>query len=194
MLNAPSVLREGVVYEFIAWPCGYRYTTPLGLRWGKPPTARVYSSTRLYGILRSGGVEKLLLYSPVDPEDFIDSILHTLEEELDQRACRPPRPFTVAVECRPVIASEGPGYIDIECPGTVESGVAVPYTRLYGGIVEALVVASKEGAGVVGREFAEACLQCALYSAERGGRSRALELSDKLQAAIKRLRGAKGLS
>ncbi|MEB2837303.1 MAG: hypothetical protein GSR80_000513 [Desulfurococcales archaeon] len=181
---------DGVVYEFIAVPCGTRYTTPLGLHWGPTPWARVYRSTRLHALIEEGVVERMILYSPLDPRDFILSIIHELDALLGEE-CRPPRPYTVAYECTPRIKESTRDYIDIACPGRLKPGAPAPYTRLYGAIVEALVLASKLGAGVVDEGFARACMQCCKWTLQRvhSGGQEPMALRELLQSALKRLCG-----
>lgn len=190
-----AAMVPGVVYEFIAVPCGYRYTTPLGLRWGRPPTARIYSTTRLYRIV-SEGLDRMLLYSPVDPLDFALSVLHLLEEGGDVAGedCAPLRQYTVAYTCRPEVVRASGEFIEIRClEGALMEGAPVPYTRLYGALVEALVVASKAGAGVMRGGEAASCLSCALWAARRAGRSRFVVVQELLYSAIRRLQGSSGV-
>ena len=182
-------MEDGVVYEFIAVPCGARYTTPLGLRWGPTPWARVYRSTRLYALIKEGVVDRMILYSPLDPRDFILSITHQLDALLEE--CRPPKPYAVAYECTPRIKGGTSDYIDVACPGSLRLGIPTPYTRLYGAIVETLVLASKIGAGVVNEEFARACMQCCRWALQRvhSGGQEHVALQELLRSALKRLCG-----
>lgn len=184
-----SYMIPGVVYEFIAIPCGHAYTTPIGVIWGDSPRIRVYRTTRLYSILSQvrEGVD-IVMYSPVYPEDFALSIIHELDNLIGDE-CIPPRPYMALFKCRAYVEEDFGEYLEARCKGTLKPGVPVPYTRLYGGLVEALVVASKAGAGVINSGEARACLHCSLWAARRGGRSRVVALQRILRAAFERLLG-----
>jgi len=187
-----ELLVEDVVYEFIAIPCGYEYTMPLGLRWGDPPKAKVYEGTGLYSILTSGGVERIVLYSPVDPLDFALSITHELDKEVAGR-CEPPRPYMVMYDCQPHAAIVRDDYIELECPGEIVEGTPLPYSRLYGAIIEILVLASKAGARVLEERFAGNCMQCSEWAARRAGGRAFMDVQEILQAAVKALLGPGGI-
>jgi len=188
-VRVKELLVKGVVYEFIAIPCGHKYTMPLGLRWEDTPRARVYRGTGLYHLITSGGVERILLYSPVNPLDFILSITHELDKELDGE-CEAPRPYTVLYMCKwPRVLVNTKEYVELECPGEMVEGTPIPYTRLYGAIIEFLVTASKVGAGVLEEEFARACMQCSEWAARRAGGGAFMAMQDALQAAVKTLLG-----
>lgn len=188
-----SYMIPGVIYEFIAIPCGHAYTTPIGVIWGDSPRIRVYKTTRLYNILSRArkGVD-IVMYSPVYPEDFALSVTHELDKLIDDD-CTPPRPYMVLFKCKAYVEEYFDEYLEARCEGTLKPGVPVPYTRLYGGLVEALVIASKAGAGVISTEEARACLHCSLWAARRGGRSRVVALQGILQAAFERLLGTTGI-
>jgi hypothetical protein len=191
-LRVKELLVEGVVYEFIAIPCGYRYTMPLGLRWGDPPRAKVYRGTGLYSILKSGNVERIILYAPTNPLDFALSVTHELDKEVGLE-CEPPRPYIVMYNCQPRATVDKGDYIELECPGEIIEGTPIPYSRLYGAIIEILVAASKVGAGVLGGEFASNCMQCSEWAARGAGGRAFMDMQEVLQAAAKALLGSRGL-
>jgi hypothetical protein len=187
-----ELLIEGVVYEFIAIPCGYKYTMPLGLRWGDPPIAKVYRGTGLYSILKSADVERIVLYSPANPLDFVLSITHELDKDVTAE-CEPPRPYMIKYSCWPRVRADREDYIELECPGEIGEGIPLPYSRLYGAIIEILVIASKVGAGVLGGEFASNCMQCSEWAARRAGGRAFMDMQEVLQTAAKTLLGSRDL-
>jgi hypothetical protein len=187
VIQPEQLLIDGVVYEFIARPCvGEPYTTPIGLRWGKPPRIRVYNTTRLYSMLAEHETLDMILYAPAHPEDYALSITHELDA-MKWDGCMPPRPYIVLYRCRARVDRYGDEYLEAACDGTMTPGIPMPYTRLYGSIVEALIIASKAGVGVIGDDAAVGCLRCSLWAALRAGGKKALALRELLQAALERL-------
>ncbi|MCE4621167.1 MAG: hypothetical protein F7B95_01840 [Desulfurococcales archaeon] len=158
-----SYLADGVYYEFIALACNARYTMPLGLKWSKRPVFRVYRGSGLYNILRDGKEEQLLLYAPLDPIDFYDSLMHRLDSELT--GCAPPRDFIVYVSCTPKLLLSNQEYDLYECGNAeVVPGKPVPYTRVYGCLTELLIILTKLEAQVIpgskALEYAENLANC----------------------------------
>ena len=140
---------EGAYYEFVAFPCGGdRYSMPLGLVWG-PNEFYVYRTAGLFRRLGRSGT--LILLSPNDPLAFARSVDHTLELEASwDGGCPRPEPAWGAwYRCEYELRSadgEGASYV---CR-TLErvAGEPPPYSRVYGCLVELLVLLTKARAGV----------------------------------------------
>ena len=140
---------DGVYYEFVALPCGVRYSMPLGVLMGSTPSFRVYSSVGLYRLLRSG-VEEILLLSPRDVRLFWYSIVHSLEDLLKWNSCpEADESLGAWYSCSPILTRSYNGYDVYECRGFRFLGGYPPvYSRVYGCFVELLVLYTKLRAGV----------------------------------------------
>ncbi len=142
---------EGVYYETVAFPCGDRYSMPLGVaRVGGALYFRVFRGAGLLSRLGDGGSLRLLL--PARPEAFLWSLDHRLESmvEWGGDGCPEPDPSWgawVACEARG-LGWEGDAR-SYECVGARHlAGYPPGYTRALGCLVEMLVVITKLEAGV----------------------------------------------
>jgi len=140
---------EGVYYEVVSFPCGYRYSMPLGVsRRGGRLLFRVFRGAGLLGRLGGGG--RLYLLAPSRPEAFLWSLEHRLEESISwSGGCPVPDESLgawVACEARS-LGWEG-GALRYEClePRHL-AGQPPAYSRAMGCLVEMLVVVSKLEAG-----------------------------------------------
>ncbi|MDM7276005.1 MAG: hypothetical protein P3X22_007845 [Thermoprotei archaeon] len=143
---------KGVYYEFIAFPCGHKYSMPLGLLYMEKPRFKVYKGTGLWGLLR-GGVGGLVLLAPRDPLDFYLSLIHSLELEVSwgSDGCPVVDEFKGAwFTCAPRLLASGGDYDEYECSSfTHTGGSPPPYSRAMGCFVELLILLSKARAKVV---------------------------------------------
>ncbi len=147
-----ELLLKGLYYEFIAVPCGSRYTMPLGVYNGVKPMFTVYREAGLYKVLR-GGVDRLFLLAPYDPLLFYESLTHKLESKIEWGGdgC----PITSELlgcwfQCTPKLVIEEAGFDIYECLVFKHvAGVPQPYSRVMGCLVELLVVYTKVKAGVI---------------------------------------------
>ncbi|WP_062661734.1 hypothetical protein [Aeropyrum camini] len=94
---AGSGLPEGVWLEFVAAPCGERYTMPLGvIGSGGAWRFRLYPGVGLVKIAESRGWRvDLRLLAPLDPLAFMESYLHRLEERLSYKSGCPEPDFSL---------------------------------------------------------------------------------------------------
>ncbi len=147
---------EGVWAELIAFPCGYRYTMPLGVmvRGGRQ-VFRLYRGVGLLDIAARSGYKLVLrLLAPRLPHLFVESYFHRLEEKVsweDDGCPRTDVSMGYWFECKAVAERvEGDSYW-FSCDGGLKPlggyGLTV-YNRAYGCIVELLIIHSKLKAGV----------------------------------------------
>jgi hypothetical protein len=129
---------------------------PLGVLWERDPIFKVYKNTGLYEILINEAPNKefkLLLYSPVDPIDYYLSINHDKIIE-NEGPCKPPRPYMMYILCKPKPIKEEEVSNVYLCKNVeVFEGAAQPFTRVYGCLVEMLVVLTKLEAGALDESY-----------------------------------------
>lgn len=149
---------RGVYYEFIAIPCGHRYSMPLGLFFGDSPVFRVYAGADLYKILKLN-VSRLLLLSPVDPLSFYYSLNHSFESSLEWGVDGCPSLNSMLgawYSCTPRLVGESMEFDIYECSSfTYLTGAPPPYTRVMGCFIELLILLTKARAGVLEDSFLE---------------------------------------
>jgi hypothetical protein len=147
-----ELLPKGLYYEFIAVPCGSRYTMPLGVYNGVKPTFTVYRDSGLYRVLR-GGVRELFLLAPYDPLLFYESLTHRLEHVIVWGGDGCPvvsESLGCWFHCTPRLVAEDQGFDTYECSSFKHiAGSPPPYSRVMGCLVELLVVYTKAKAGVL---------------------------------------------
>ncbi len=145
-------LLKGLYYEFIAIPCNFKYTMPLGIYNGVKPIFTVYREAGLYKILR-GSVRELFLLAPHDPIVFYESLVHKLESRIEwgDDDCPKVSEFLGCwFKCYPTLILENRDYDIYECSKfTHVAGVPPPYSRVMGCLVELLVIYTKVKAGVI---------------------------------------------
>jgi len=146
-----ELLPKGLYYEFIAIPCGSKYTMPLGVYNGVKQSFRVYRETGLYSILR-GGAGELFLLAPYDPVLFYESVVHKLESRIEWGGDGCPRVSELLgcwFQCTPKLAMTDPEFDVYECSRFNHvAGAPPPYSRVTGCLVELLVIYTKVKAGV----------------------------------------------
>ncbi len=142
---------SGIYYEFISFPCGKRrYSMPLGIIWAPQPAFYIYKTAGLSRLIDSSGT--LFLLSPSDPLLFLESINHTLELKVafDDNGCPRPSELGSWYRCDYVINYNDNEKVGGVCRSFIPVRLAsVPYTRLYGCLVELLVILTKARAGVI---------------------------------------------
>ncbi len=124
----------------IAFPCGQKYSTPIGLLGGPPWFIRVYKGARLESHFNGC----LILLAPSNPVHFYESLMHRLEKEIDYEG-----PFPQLREdygswfiCSPQLAGSSPEYLLYECD-KIRPIILTPFTgyiRGYGCLVELLII------------------------------------------------------
>ncbi len=144
---------RGVYYEFVAFPCGRKYSMPLGLLYCEKPRFKVYRGTGLWSFLREN-VGDLTLLAPRDPLDFHLSLTHRLESEVSwgPDGCPAVDESRGAwFKCTPSLSASSGDYDEYECSSFAHTGGSPPpYSRAMGCFVELLIILSKARAGVVG--------------------------------------------
>jgi len=162
-----------VFYELIAFPCGARYSMPLGVYSWNPGFFRVYTSTGMARVYRGG---PLLLLAPRDPILFLDSLEHRLEYEVAYASgCPLPEPGLGAwYTCLgvPIAGEAGADWYACVNPRRIGGEPLQAYYRAYGCFVELLVIYTKLVAGAldsVPPGLVEGLQGCVERSA-RGGR------------------------
>ncbi|MCS7106932.1 MAG: hypothetical protein NZ902_02375 [Acidilobaceae archaeon] len=159
---------EDVYYEFIAFPCGVRLSSPLGI-FGR--SFKVYKGTSLWRALPRAS--RLLLLSPLDPLAFYDSVRHELELRVEWEECpRPHERLGAWYSCMPRLLERGELYDVYRCEEFAHiGGTPPPYSRVMGCLVELLVLLTKARVGAVKGylEYARWLTWC-VERASRGGR------------------------
>ncbi|GBF08339.1 hypothetical protein apy_00640 [Aeropyrum pernix] len=146
-------LSEGVWLEFVAAPCGERYTMPLGVMGsGGAWRFRLYPGVGLLSIAESRGWRlDLRLLTPLDPLAYMESYLHRLEERLSYRGgCPEPDPALGSWYACPAVkegVEEGAVWFRCRSLSPLASAPQHPYYRAYGCFVELLIAATKAKAG-----------------------------------------------
>ncbi len=181
-------LPEGVYMETIAVLCKEDrpvWSSPLGFMIvGGEARFRVFRGSMLWRILVEEEYDGYIVaYTPRDPGEFA---LHVLEGGGRVKTCRPEgQPFTI--KCKPELRSVDERAAWFTCKEfEARVGPGMPYTRMYGCLVELAVLASKARARVVGDwalSYARGLVWCVERSEAKGGR-RYGELARRLMQAI----------
>lgn len=161
------MLRD-VYYEFIAFPCGHRLSSPLGLFGG---SFKAYRGTSLWRALPQ--TRRLFLLSPLDPLAFYESVMHQLELRMEWEECpKLDERLGAWYLCTPRLEEEGELYDVYRCEELVHlAGTPPPYSRVMGCLVELLVLLTKARAGAVKGYLEHArWLAWCVERASRGGR------------------------
>ncbi|MGC9071584.1 MAG: hypothetical protein ACP5HK_02665 [Acidilobus sp.] len=187
----------GVYYEFIAVPCGSKVTMPLGLIVGQEPAFYVYKGTSLHERLADEG--RLRLLSPYDPLAFLRSIRHELVAEIRWNNDCPVPEETMGAwyECSYRLWEVDENGKWFTCDGLQRiTGSHLPYTRMYGCLVELLVLLTKARAGVWEDwyiPYAEGLAWCVRRSSR--GVSNYVDAANEVLRELRSMRGgAKGLT
>ena len=188
-----ELLPKGLYYEFIAIPCGTRYTMPLGVYNGARQSFRVYREAGLYSILR-GGARELFLLAPYDPMLFYESVAHKLESRIEWGSDGCPRVSELLgcwFQCTPALAAVNPGFDVYECSRFKHvAGAPPPYSRVMGCLVELLIVYTKVRAGVAMEGYLDYArwLRWCVERASRGD-PRYVSIADLILQDLKRAPG-----
>ncbi|MEN2999657.1 MAG: hypothetical protein ABDH61_03695 [Acidilobaceae archaeon] len=157
-----------IYYEFIAFPCSQRLSSPLGLL-GRD--FKVYKDTSLWRALPRS--RRLFLLSPLDPLAFYESLRHELELQIEWRECpKPDERLGAWYSCAPQLVERGELYDVYRCEELVHvAGSPPPYSRVMGCLVELLVLLTKARAGAV-KGYSEHArwLAWCVERASRGGK------------------------
>lgn len=136
-------------YELIAFVCGRKHSSPIGIFGMERGTFRLYRGTRIGEIMRTA--QKIFLLSPSDPLLFYKSLTHELEAEIawEGECPKPDERLGAWYACEPRLVERREEYDLYEC-GRLEHiiGVPPPYSRTMGCLVELLVILTKVRAGV----------------------------------------------
>jgi len=175
-----------VFYELIAFPCGARYSMPLGVYSWDPGYFRVYHSAGMARLYRGG---PLVLLAPRDPVLYLESLEHRLEREIAYASgCPLPEPRLGAwYSCLGVPLAGEPGADWYACvnPRRIAGELFHAYTRAYGCLVELLVIYTKLLANAIDEVphgLVEGLSRCVERST-RGGR-----LADASQRVVQAIR------
>jgi len=150
--------------EFIAFDCASGAAAPLGVAGAYPGVFRLYEGTRMQRSYRGG---PLMLLAPRDPLAFYEAVRGRAWGLVDEDGgCVVPDPRLGSwYHCVASLAAAGPPYDVYLCPGGPRPVALAPwegYTRVYGCLVELLVVATKALAGApVPKGYAEGLAWCA---------------------------------
>lgn len=187
-------LPEGVYMETIAVLCrGDRpvWSSPLGfVAAGGRVRFRVFRGSMLWRILVEEEYDGYIVaFTPRDPGEFA---LHVVEGGGRVKTCKPSgQPFII--KCKPELKGVDESAAWFNCRELeVRAGQGMPYTRVYGCLVELAVLASKARAGVVedwALSYARGLVWCVERS-EAMGERRYGELARRLMRAVEEaLRG-----
>jgi len=177
-----------VFYELVAFPCGARYSMPLGVYSWDPGYFRVYHGTGMARAYRGG---PLLLLAPRDPLLFLESLEHRLEQRVPYYSGCPfqdPR-LGAWYSCLGVPLARDPGADWYACanPRRIAGEPPHAYTRSYGCLVELLILYTKLLAGALSElppGLVEGLHRCVERSA-RGGRI--VEASRRIVQSIREI-------
>ncbi|AFZ70906.1 Protein of unknown function (DUF447) [Caldisphaera lagunensis DSM 15908] len=140
---------KNIYYEFIAFTCNTRYSMPIGILFKDKPKFYVYKTTRLSKILN----DKSLIYllSPNDPLIYLKSLDHEIENEIKYvNGCPDLDNMGSVYLCYSRFLREDENGIEFECEKFEKiKGENLPYTRVYGCLVEMLILLTKIEANVI---------------------------------------------
>ncbi len=186
---------EDAYYEFVAFPCGSdRYSMPLGVT-AREGAFRVFKGAGLLRRLNAKGTLRLL--SPSDPLDFYLSLRHELEAQVNwDGGCPRPDPTRgLWFTCHYVtVSDEGPDVLFRCVELRREGGELPPYSRVYGCLVELLVLLTKAKAGAGEPwylDYAKGLRWC-VERASRGDRRYVSTADEALRGIEEALRSNKG--
>lgn len=142
---------KNIYYEFISFPCKTRYSMPLGILYNDKPLFYIYKTTKMSSILSRNKENLLYLLSPNDPILFIKSLNHEIEKEIDyENDCPNLDNLGSIYLCDSLFIREDENRLEFQCIKFEKiKGDNTPFTRVYGCLVEMLVLLTKVESGVI---------------------------------------------